>query len=219
MDELTWRQERVNCRFRLLIRPTTQICWRQKTARSALQTMKYCFAAVWFSVVWLVHIGCFQFGSVWRKARPNLRVDLTTEKKHTAMGFQASHKPFRTVHWRRQCSPLESVDSIVPQEAKPESRNSKFESIIHSLLASSPFKAKQITWRKDKLDICLVNNINGVECSPSMDELSEFHRTLYAHLEADPLLDQELTKLEVEVSSPGIGDVLQSDKDFVTFKV
>ena len=102
---------------------------------------------------------------------------------------------------------------------KPENRNTKIEHIIHSILASTELTIKKITWYKDKLDLCLVNIINGTECSPNMAEISEFHKTLYTHLEADPLLDQELTNLEVEVSSPGIGDVLQSDKDFLTFKV
>jgi len=183
--------------------------------------MKYSVATLSLCLLWLLHVTCFQFGSVWRNARTNSRDGHTTQQqpKQVEVGFQASHQSFRSEYWRRQCSALGNVDSNVPQALKTESRNCKFESIIHSILAASPQLAvKHITWRKDKLDICLVNNINGVEYSPSMNELSEFHRTLYTQLEADPLLDQELTKLEVEVSSPGIGDVLQSDKDFVTFK-
>eukprot|EP01032_Pedospumella_encystans_P023914 gene23914-27063_t len=91
-------------------------------------------------------------------------------------------------------------------------------SLINTLLLDTSLSAKQILWGKDKLDITLVNTMNGTEVSPNSDEIDSFHRSLHKGVESDARLASALETLDITVGSPGLGDVLQTDKDFETFK-
>ena len=99
------------------------------------------------------------------------------------------------------------------------SRNENIEQVINTLLLDSGLKTKKLLWGKDKLDITLVGTANGTEVSPNSDELDSFHRSLYAFVENNAQLSLALESLDITVGSPGIGDVLQTDRDFESFKV
>ena len=98
-------------------------------------------------------------------------------------------------------------------------RKESITKLINILLLDTSLSAKQILWGKDKLDITLVNTMNGTEVSPNSDEIDSFHRSLHKSVESDARLASALETLDITVGSPGLGDVLQTDRDFETFKV
>lgn len=93
------------------------------------------------------------------------------------------------------------------------------EKVISTLLADSSMSVKHILCKKDTLDITLANSVNGTDTSPTSDELDIFHRSLNTFVQNDSHLSAVLEGLQITVGSPGIGDVLQTDRDFETFKV
>lgn len=66
-----------------------------------------------------------------------------------------------------------------------------------------------------------VDNVNDSSESycPTVEELDTFHAKLYSALEADPVVNGTLASIAITVSSPGIGEELRTDRDFITFKV
>lgn len=98
-------------------------------------------------------------------------------------------------------------------------RKESITKLINTLLLNTSLSAKQIVWGKDKLDVTLVNTMNGTEVSPNLDEIDSFHRSLHKGVESDARLADALETLDITVGSPGLGDVLQTDRDFETFKV
>ena len=98
-------------------------------------------------------------------------------------------------------------------------RKESITKLINTLLLDTSLSAKQILWGKDKLHITLVNTMNGTEVSPNSDEIDSFHRLLHKGIESDAWLADALETLDITVGSPGLGDVLQTDRDFETFKV
>jgi len=122
---------------------------------------------------------------------------------------------------RKRChsQPVQAMlDQVCPYD-NTLSRNGNIEQVINTLLVDSHLITKKIEWGKDKLDIILVNTVNGTEVSPNSDELDSFHRSLYAFVENNAHLSLALESLDITVGSPGIGDVLQTDRDFESFEV
>lgn len=95
----------------------------------------------------------------------------------------------------------------------------QIEKIINTNLLTSELRLHSMKWRPGKLELSLSKAYNSDDSSPQLDELEAFHQQLYTELESDPVIDQFLEKCDIIISTPGLSDVLSTDRDFVTFQV
>jgi ribosome maturation factor RimP len=127
-----------------------------------------------------------------------------------------------------------SLDDIVSEEEEeeegaeegsvrtailPDDYKSQVETIIRQVIQKQNLFVQKIFWAQGRIEVVIsasddVSNPIG----PSVSALSQCHRSMYDEFE---LREEELavvTKFEILVASPGIGEVLRSDQDFVSFK-
>lgn len=98
---------------------------------------------------------------------------------------------------------------------------SRIKTIINSALSKSDLRLHSLKWKQGKLELllCKCKSNNAEDSSPQLDQLEAFHKLLYAELEAVPQINAFLETCDVVISSPGLSDVLHTDRDFVTFQV
>lgn len=125
-----------------------------------------------------------------------------------------------------------SLDDIVSEEEEaegeegsvrapllPDDYKGQVETIIRQVIQKQGLFVQKIFWAQGRIEVVIsasddVSNPIG----PSVSALSQCHRSMYDEFE---LREEELavvTKFEILVASPGIGEVLRSDQDFVSFK-
>jgi ribosome maturation factor RimP len=101
----------------------------------------------------------------------------------------------------------------------PDDYKGQVETIIRQIIQKQGLFVQKIFWAQGRIEVVIsasddVSNPIG----PSVSALSQCHRSMYDEFE---LREEELavvTKFEILVASPGIGEVLRSDQDFVSFK-
>lgn len=120
---------------------------------------------------------------------------------------------------------LGKFDSLDPKPIRKEEiqftplNRKAVEDIVNQTLNDLNLFLVKMVWISDRLEIIVsssfdVNNLEG----PSIDVLNSVHSKIYASMELSEDLNKILVQCEVLVSSPGIGDVLKTDRDFVSFK-
>ena len=95
----------------------------------------------------------------------------------------------------------------------------KVEKIVNGSVSAEDLHILKLKWISNRLELTLSKNEDpGDPESPSAVELHSVHGNIYENLElADDEL-QFLSRFELLIASPGIGDTLKSDRDFETFK-
>lgn len=95
----------------------------------------------------------------------------------------------------------------------------KVEKIVNGSVSTEALHILKLKWISNRLELTLSKNEDPEDPeSPSAVELHSVHGSIYEKLE---LVDEELqflSRFELLVASPGIGDTLRSDRDFETFK-
>lgn len=135
------------------------------------------------------------------------------------LGVRIQKSRFAVVQERIHSRRIQAANENDTLNDNTYSVRQQVDKLISTQLMNSSLSVKQMQWGKDGLDITLINTINGVKVSPTSDELDSFHKSMYKLSENDANLSAALESLDITVSSPGIGDVLQTDRDFETFKV
>ena len=93
-------------------------------------------------------------------------------------------------------------------------------SLIHSSINETNMNIHSLSFQGNKLELLLKQNesTDGI-CSPNIEDIQQFHTMIYSKLEQDPLMASTLENIEITMSSVGISDQLNTDKEFITFKV
>ena len=96
----------------------------------------------------------------------------------------------------------------------------KISSLIHSSINETNMNIHSLSFQGNKLELLLKQNesTDGI-CSPNIEDIQQFHTMIYSKLEQDPLMASTLENIEITMSSVGISDQLNTDKEFITFKV
>ena len=93
------------------------------------------------------------------------------------------------------------------------------EQIIRDVVTKQNVFLQKITWKGGRIEVIITATDDPDDpAGPSSGVLSMCHRMMY---EAFELRENDLsvvTRYEIIVASPGIGEVLRSDRDFVSFK-
>jgi len=108
------------------------------------------------------------------------------------------------------------------------------ESTVLAAVTSGSLIVKSINWLADRLEV--VVTCQDYSLTPTSDQLEQAHHAVYNAFEASEIgrqyiLNHEVlirllppflknnTLIKVIVASPGIGEYLVTDKDFISFKV
>ena len=96
----------------------------------------------------------------------------------------------------------------------------KISSLIHSSINETNMNIHSLSFQGNKLELLLKQNesTDGIS-SPNIEDIQQFHTMIYSKLEQDPLMASTLENIEITMSSVGISDQLNTDKEFITFKV
>ena len=113
----------------------------------------------------------------------------------------------------------DSLQSEVIQSDQTMEWKRDVESIIRDVITKQNVYLQKITWKGGRIEVIITANDDPDDpAGPSSGVLSMCHRMMY---EAFELRESDLavvTRYEIIVASPGIGEVLRSDRDFVSFK-
>lgn len=125
-----------------------------------------------------------------------------------------------------------SLDDIVSDEEEeeggvgsvrtallPDDFKGQVETIIRQVIQKQNLYVQKIFWAQGRIEVVIsASDDLSNPIGPSVSALQLCHRSMYDEFE---LREEELavvTKFEILVASPGIGEVLRSDQDFVSFK-
>ena len=122
-----------------------------------------------------------------------------------------------------------SLDDIISDEEEegdsvktatlPDDWKGQVESIIRQVIQKQDLYVQKIFWAQGRVEVVISGSDDPSNpIGPSVSALQQCHRSMYDEFE---LREEELavvTKFEIIVASPGIGEVLRSDQDFVSFK-
>ena len=112
----------------------------------------------------------------------------------------------------------EDQDSI-PNVAPTDDWRDKVGKIIHEVIRKQDLYVQKIYWLGGRVEVVISASSDPLNpIGPSVSALQVCHRSMYEEFE---LREEELavvTKFEIVVASPGIGEVLRSDQDFISFK-
>ena len=125
---------------------------------------------------------------------------------------------------------VNSPDDIVDENGEDEDTqmviaprgsdwNEKVQNIIYDVIRKQGYYVQKIYWTGNRVEVIISASddlLNPI--GPSVTALQLCHRSMYEEFE---LREEELavvTKFEIVVASPGIGEILRSDQDFVSFK-
>ena len=91
--------------------------------------------------------------------------------------------------------------------------------IIYEVIRKQGYFVQKIFWTGNRVEVIISANEDlSNPVGPSVTALQLCHRSMYEEFE---LREEELavvTKFEIVVASPGIGEILRSDQDFISFK-
>ena len=123
-----------------------------------------------------------------------------------------------------------SLDDIVSDEeveddvsirtaTLPDDFKGQVELIIRQVIQKQGLYVQKIFWAQGRIEVVISGSDDPLNpIGPSVSALQLCHRSMYDEFE---LKEEELavvTKFEILVASPGIGEVLRSDQDFISFK-
>lgn len=101
----------------------------------------------------------------------------------------------------------------------PDDFKGQVETIIRQVIQKQNLYVQKIFWAQGRIEVVIsASDDLSNPIGPSVSALQLCHRSMYDEFE---LREEELavvTKFEILVASPGIGEVLRSDQDFVSFK-
>jgi hypothetical protein len=76
-----------------------------------------------------------------------------------------------------------------------------------------------VKWIPGRIEVVVSDNESGEAPNLSATVLENIHREIYTQLEANDHELRIVSSFEILIATPGIGDVLQTDRDFMSFKV
>ena len=95
----------------------------------------------------------------------------------------------------------------------------KVQKIIREVIKKQGLYVQKIYWGGNRVEVVIsASDDPSNPIGPSVSALQVCHRSMYDEFE---LREEELavvTKFEIVVASPGIGEILRTDQDFVSFK-
>ena len=95
----------------------------------------------------------------------------------------------------------------------------KVQKIIREVIKKQGLYVQKIYWGGNRVEVVIsASDDPSNPIGPSVSALQLCHRSMYDEFE---LREEELavvTKFEIVVASPGIGEILRTDQDFVSFK-
>ena len=110
-------------------------------------------------------------------------------------------------------------DGSVRTATLPDDFKGQVELIIRQVIQKQGLYVQKIFWAQGRIEVVISGSDDPLNpIGPSVSALQLCHRSMYDEFE---LREEELavvTKFEILVASPGIGEVLRSDQDFVSFK-
>lgn len=92
--------------------------------------------------------------------------------------------------------------------------------ISESVAAANNLVLHKIAWLGNRIEVIVVDKQESPDdlVGPGVDVLKDTHRDLYNRLEARDADLNVVARYEICVASPGIGEFLRSERDFVTFR-
>ena len=113
----------------------------------------------------------------------------------------------------------EEGDDSVRTATLPDDWKGQVELIIRQVIQKQGLYVQKIFWAQGRVEVVIsASDDPSNPIGPSVSALQQCHRSMYDEFE---LREEELavvTKFEIIVASPGIGEILRSDQDFVSFK-
>ena len=110
-------------------------------------------------------------------------------------------------------------DALVPTAVTSNDWKEKVQKIIHEVIGKQGLYVQKIFWVGGRVEVVISASADPMNpIGPSVSALQVCHRSMYDEFE---LREEELavvTKFEIVVASPGIGETLRTDQDFVSFK-
>lgn len=126
----------------------------------------------------------------------------------------------RISKWTRvNAAPVAIQNEAKSEIVSPESVQNHIEQIVNVTLLNDELLLHSLRWKPGALELYLFKSGLAEDVSPDLEKLEHFHRHLYTELELIPEISSFLEKCDIVISSPGLSDILSSDKDFVTFQV
>ena len=127
---------------------------------------------------------------------------------------------------------VDSIDDIdaeteeVGEEASGGKDDGKWKTEVTTIItktvaAASNLALHKIAWLGNRIEVIVVEKQEASPddlVGPGVDVLKDVHRDLYNRLEARDSDLNVVARYEICVASPGIGQFLRSDRDFVTFR-
>lgn len=107
-------------------------------------------------------------------------------------------------------------DSTVP--LPPVSNQNIVETIIKSIVNQNKGYINRLKWIPGRIELVVTDNEQGEVSCFTATTLETIHREIYTELETR---DEELaivSKYEIVVASPGVSDILKTERDFNSFK-
>jgi ribosome maturation factor RimP len=110
-------------------------------------------------------------------------------------------------------------ESALPRIIPGEQWKESVQSIIKEVIKKQGLYVQKIVWGGSRIEVVIAASDDAISpTGPSSSALQLCHRSMYDEFE---LREEELgvvTRFEIVVASPGIGETLRTDQDFVSFK-
>jgi len=103
----------------------------------------------------------------------------------------------------------------------PLTARDKVEAIVEECSGRENLCIHGITWDIGRIEVTLRENVgpdSDAVIGPSIDAINAVHTRLAEAMELDPEMEALLVKNEVLLASPGVGEDLYRDIDFLVFK-
>jgi ribosome maturation factor RimP len=122
------------------------------------------------------------------------------------------------------------IDDIIVDEDEEEDKRgvspvsndawkSKVQSIILNVVGKMGLFVHKLVWLPGRIEIIISANADPNDpVGPSVSLLQEAHTRIYEELDVRESELACVTRFEILVASPGIGEVLRTDQDFISFK-
>jgi hypothetical protein len=116
---------------------------------------------------------------------------------------------------------LDSSTTISTLDVDINMAQKQIENIVNTTLDRS-IKARLVDfkWVQSRCEVVVdVRQNDDPEAGLSIQDLNDLHSAVYMQLEADPMLNAYLARIEILFATPGVSDVLRIDRDFRSFQV
>ena len=93
------------------------------------------------------------------------------------------------------------------------------EQIIRDVISKQNVYLQKVTWKGGRIEVIITATDDPDDpTGPSSGILQMCHRMLYEAFELQENFLAVVTRYEIIIASPGIGEVLRFDRDFISFK-